>query len=817
MIKVLNQSKTLKNMAAMLVIVLMLGVMKINVHAQEYKLEDYADILDVSSEPKVNLYDEEENNVSNNFADLGAWHGYYQPASKELYGGFAGPVIIAEEYPVNLGTTISQLKIKNIDTGEVYDLANSKSEFHYLPGKLTQTYELDGLKLNLELIFATNRSALVKTEIVNNSNEKLNLELTWSGNIFNKVPSGDQTLNPKQSLEATKTGVNVNFSNVREEWDYQATDQTKFIVNYGQEVDTKVDKNTYHSKTKQTIKANQSYTNYHTESYVFTNKEQKAEQKRLAAILNDPEQTFKLNQERWQTYLEDSLHGDSQYNLVTVKAIETLTTNWRSAAGAIKHDGIIPSMSYKWFVGMWAWDSWKQAVATSQFNGELAMNNIRALFDYQIQKDDKVRPQDAGTIIDAIFYNQDEFRGGDGGNWNERNSKPPLAAWTVWNVYKQTGDREFLQEMYPKLVAYNKWWYTNRDHDQNGIAEYGAMVHEYNYQHDDKGNLILDKNGQPKFDPKEVLNAAAWESGMDNATRFDVDGVGKDDPGVIVYENKDKSGKVIGYSINQESVDLNAYLYADKAFLASISRELGYEQEAKNYEQDAKKIKDYVNENMYDKKSKFYYDLQINEDGTKINLLDERGKGTEGWIPLWAKLADKEQAIGVIDNMVDPEVFNTKLPFPTAAKDNAKYEPTAYWRGPVWLDQALFAIESLENYGYHDEAVILTEKLFNNAQGLLDNQPIHENYNSETGDMLNASNFSWSASAFYLLYENTLNDQTSSSQTIFDFDLDELGQEQSTDLKPNDQMFVMLIIEIILIIIIFYLIYILIKRRKSSK
>jgi hypothetical protein len=33
---------------------------------------------------------------------------------------------------------------------------------------------------------------------------------------------------------------------------------------------------------------------------------------------------------------------------------------------------------------MWAWDSWKADVATADFNPELAKNNMRALFDYQI-------------------------------------------------------------------------------------------------------------------------------------------------------------------------------------------------------------------------------------------------------------------------------------------------------------------------------------------------------------------------------------------------------------------------------------------------
>ena len=57
--------------------------------------------------------------------------------------------------------------------------------------------------------------------------------------------------------------------------------------------------------------------------------------------------------------------------------------------------------------------------------------------------------------------------------------------------------------------------------------------------------------------------------------------------------------------------------------------------------------------------------------------------------------------------------MNTYLPFPTAAKDNPKYNPTKYWRGPVWLDQAYFGVIGLDNYGYKKEAQELTVKLLN--------------------------------------------------------------------------------------------------------
>ena len=47
---------------------------------------------------------------------------------------------------------------------------------------------------------------------------------------------------------------------------------------------------------------------------------------------------------------------------------------------------------------------------------------------------------------------------------------------------------------------------------------------------------------------------------------------------------------------------------------------------------------------------------------------------------------------------------------------------------------------------------LLAEKLLKNAEGLLDNQPIRENYHPETGEMQGATNFGWSAAHILLLY-----------------------------------------------------------------
>ena len=712
--------------------------------------ENYSNILDIHGNPKEYTYfkpkketDKSGTNYINSFIDLGAWHGYYQPKleNTELYGGFAGPFYLAEEYAVNLSNSFNHLSIENSLTSKKYNLAEGKVQFDYFPGKLEQTYTLEDFTLKLQLIFVTNRSALIKTEITNSSDKELKLNLIWSGEMYNNFKSWnskeDRYISTplENTLVKTETGVKIDFKEKRLVWDYMIGEEAEFTITHNTPVTTDIDNNKYISKLDTlTLQPQERYTHYTTESFTFTTLENKNEKEKIDKVLSSPEKYFIENENRWNKYLSKSISSSRKnYDKVAVKSIETLTTNWRSAAGALKHDGVTPSVSYKWFNGLWAWDSWKQAVAVANFDGELAKNNIRALFDYQIQEDDSLRPQDAGTIIDAIFYNKDEDRGGDGGNWNERNSKPALATWAVWETYKATGDKEFLAEMYPKLKAYHEWWYTNRDHNKNGIAEYGGMVHRYNNS------------------PEEIILAAAWESGMDNAVRFDVDGYGPDDVGVKVFENRDENNILLGYSINQESVDLNSFLYAEKIYLGEIAKILGKDKESSDFFSSANYVKEYINNKMFDESTGYYYDLQFDNEGNN-KLLVNRGKGTEGYIPLWANVADKDKAKKVVANILDENVMNTYLPFPTAAKDNPKYNPTKYWRGPVWLDQAYFGIIGLNNYGYTDEAKELTIKLFENSEGLLDNRAIRENYNPETGEGLHCSNFSWSASVDYQLY-----------------------------------------------------------------
>ncbi|PCH74904.1 MAG: hypothetical protein COB98_09660 [Flavobacteriaceae bacterium] len=384
--------------------------------------------------------------------------------------------------------------------------------------------------------------------------------------------------------------------------------------------------------------------------------------------------------------------SDSIYKIPLAKTVFTLQNNWRIAAGELKYDGLFPSYHYKWFHGFWAWDSWKHAVGLAKYNPELAKNQMRTMFDYQSEN---------GFIVDCIFRDTTIEK------HNFRDTKPPLATWAVVKIMQEDDDLDFIKEMYPKLKLYHSWWYKNRDYDQDGLCEYGST----------DGSLV----------------AAKWESGMDNAVRFD--------------DSKILKTSETAYSLDQESVDLNAYLYAEKLYLSTLALKMNLQKDSEHYLKDAATLKLKIQSQFYDAADGWFYDTSI--DGkTKIKV-----KGCEGWLPLWANVATQAQAERVKEVMMDSTEFFTKVPFQTLTAKHPKFNPLdGYWRGPNWLDQSYFGVVGLENYGFKKAAHKATVQILKGAEGLLEKGPsIRENYHPISGKGLSAQNFSWSAAHVLML------------------------------------------------------------------
>ncbi|MFF7633235.1 trehalase family glycosidase [Kitasatospora sp. NPDC008050] len=683
--------------------------------------ERWADVLDLHGTP-AQAYpgDAADNNPINVFADLGAWHAYALPRPQDPLGGFTGPLHLAQEYPWWLSDGFSRLLLS--EQGRALDLtAGGAPELQSLPGLLRQSYDLGGgLTLTLELRFAGHRTALVRARLVNDGPGERILTIAWSGTLLRPA---DAPQHDAPALVTAPRGVGVRFARVRQTWDYLTDGTERFEVRHADPVRSTVSGDSYRTELADAVRLlpGTGRTLDWTESYTFTDAEHTRAVTEADAALRDPEAVAVAGAARWAGYLARATEGLAAARARTaVKCVQTLVTNWRSPAGQIRHDAVTPSLSNKWFNGVWAWDTWKQAVGTAVFAPGLAADQIRAMFDHQIAPGSPDRPGDAGMIPDCIFYN-DPSTGG--GNWNERNSKPPLASWAVWEVYRHGGDRAFLRELLPKLTAYQQWWYRDRDHDREGLCEYGATV--------DPGNAT----------PEDCRQAAAWESGMDNAPRFDAA------LGATVVANRGPDGTLLGWSLTQRSVDLNAYQAADHRYLAAIAAELGDAPTADRLRGQAQAIDRAVRDTMFDQAGGWFHDTDL----TTGARLTARGRGIEGAIPLWSGTASPAQARAVRALLLAPTEFGTAMPFPTVARSSAFFDPAGYWRGLAWIDQSYFALEGLRRYGWQQDARQVTDRLLATAEGLTGDGPVRENYDPLTGAGRNSTNFSWSAALLLLL------------------------------------------------------------------
>ena len=594
--------------------------------------ESYPDLLDLHYTPG------KMEKCQGWFTDEGSWFGFTLPETTNPKHGFCGPFDLDERHRDWISDAILEVEIEPDGQTGI-----STTESHYYPGELRLEYHSSDVPVKQKLQFLRSDLAMITIE------SKPGRRLSFHGRFSDgwKVGTeGNRLIINKEGRDAIiilfpdKTELEANGKS------YKAFPRTaseyRVLIGFGREPEDGLD---YDSLAK--------------------------------AV-----------EEKWMKRLEATIREDmpERFNRVAIKSLVTLVSNYKSPKEGLLHGGVVPSQGVAYFMGFWAWDSWKHAAAMASFAPDEAMEQVRAMFDYQTPE---------GMVPDCIYPVS---------QWNNyRNSKPPLAAWAVLKIFEQNGDKDFVTEMLPKLVSYHEWWYRYRDCDNNGFCEYGSC--------------------------DGTLEAAAWESGMDNAVRFD------------------RTSMVEGsWSMDQESVDLNAFLLFERQCLEKLREAVGSGTHPDipeiARELDGKAVCNW----FFDHSDGFFHDRKIpSREFIKVY-------GTEAAIPLWTGLASKDQAETVIGRFTDSSKFATFIPFPTLSADDPSFESEGYWRGPVWLDQAYFAISGIRRYSHADLADKMTAELFDRLQGLEGDGPIHENYVASSGKALEAPHFSWSAASLLMLY-----------------------------------------------------------------
>lgn len=599
----------------------------------------YGNIIDISYTPTA------DTRGGGWFCDQGSWVGFTIPEKDNWVNGFCGPFNLdSREWMARSAVKIS---FNTVGT-EVF----KPDSINYFPGEihLSARSVTGGIKQQLQFVDASTTLLCIESDV--NQQLRLTGDAWADGTTFKLDQNTVIAQHPSGEIVCISFAPDAKVSCDSHNYEAICDGEKEFYVAI---------------------------------SFFNNEKEKIVKLQKAASVLNEPELYLKANNERWDGYLKAVLRNDMphEYDCIAVKSVVTLISNWKTQKGGLLHEGVIPSHAVTYFNGFWAWDSWRFSVALAPITPELAKNNIRAMFDYQLPD---------GMIIDCIYSNPEEN--------NARDSKPPLASWAVDAVFTHTQDTAFLQEMYPQLLSYHRWWYAKRDHNRNGICEFGST--------------------------DGTLEAAAWESGMDNAIRFD---------NARMVKNADDA-----WSFDQESIDLNAYLAMEYQLLKKFAGIINQPFDEPDYTAD-------VANYFFDEEIGFFFDRRLS-DGSFV-----REEGCEAYTPFWTGIASPEHMKRAMVLFTDTAKFATYIPFPTAAADNPKFMPKGYWRGPIWLDQTYFAIKGLRNYGYNQMADECTRQVFDRLDGLTGDKPIHENYGTHTGERLKAPHFSWSAAHLLMLYE----------------------------------------------------------------
>lgn len=612
------------------------------------------------------------------FSDKGAWFAFGFLDTSNTQAGFSGPFLMTEQNGVWLSPSFVSLQLTDKNKNEIINWKNALVNQNSYNSHLEQQFQNEKVSVKQQLVYLSGHSALQKTSITNKTGKAITLYPSYNASLFlNDLKLSDENKILKiVSSKSTAIGY-IQFLN---------SNPAIEITKEGYKAQTE----------KLTLKPNETKDIVVSQTFIFPQYSWQKEKESIAkttfnTLLNNT-QKEKENLLAQLIAKKKAIYKDNIYSDLIAKLELTLQNNTRIAAEGLKHGGLFPSYNYEWFHGFWAWDSWKHAAAVANYDTELAKNQMRALFDYQ---------EPNGFIPDCVYRNNLIEEN------NYRNTKSPLAAWAIWQIYEKTKDADFLKEFYPKLKLYHNWWYKERDHDQDGLCEFGST----------DGTLI----------------AAKWESGMDNAVRFDDS---------KILKNAEKA-----FSLDQESVDLNSFLYAEKNYLSKMAQVLKLTKESKDWQDESTALKTKIQTQFWDASTGWYYDTTI--DGKSLIKI----MGCEGYLPIWAEVATPEQTKLMKENMLNPAIFNTFVPLPTLAANHPKFKPEGgYWRGPIWLDQSYFGINGLEKYGYTNEADQLAHKLIHNADGVLDKgTSIRENYQPLTGKGLEAYNFSWSAAHYLML------------------------------------------------------------------
>ncbi len=288
-------------------------------------------------------------------------------------------------------------------------------------------------------------------------------------------------------------------------------------------------------------------------------------------------------------------------------------------------------------------------------------------------------------------------------------SEPPVGSLVCRELYRTYRDRWFLEEVFPDLLRWNRWWAENRDLD--GLLCWGSDPYQ-------------PVNGAfSEIQSVNVWQAGAFESGLDNSPVFDEVPFDSDKHLLLLHDT-----------------GLNGLYVSDCDALADMAAVLGKTAEEAELRQRGNDYRKALSR-LWDETHGIYLNHRA-DTGEAIPRISPTS-----FYPLIAKAATQNQAERLVnEHFNNPDEFWGEWMIPTISRHDPAYADQNYWRGRIWGPMNFLVYLGLRRYDLNEAC----RELANKSRNLLLNEwlingHVHENYNADTGEGCDKPN----SDAFY--------------------------------------------------------------------
>jgi hypothetical protein len=285
-------------------------------------------------------------------------------------------------------------------------------------------------------------------------------------------------------------------------------------------------------------------------------------------------------------------------------------------------------------------------------------------------------------------------------------SEPPVGALICRELYRLFGEKWFLEEVYPSLLRWNRWW----DEKRSLAAEY-LQPEKLLCWGSDPYEPVL--NTSLELEHVNARQGGAWESGLDNLPVYDDVPFDPDLHLLLIHD-----------------AGLNGLYVEDCEALAEMALALGRAEEVKELSARAERYRCSLAW-LWDETSGIYRNRY-----TQSGEFSQRLAPTS-FYPLLAQALTPEQAERMIhEHFYNPKEFWGEYLIPSISRDDPAYPEQLYWRGRIWGPMNLLTYFSLKKYPSLAQACKdMAEKSVKLLmKEWLEHGHIHENYNCDTGE-----------------------------------------------------------------------------------